>query len=66
MTAGCPGSAVALFAVGAFVASAAWQLLLVGGGSVLGRLLPGAAASWASPSPRPRIMLGLAVVVLVG
>ena len=31
--------AVALFALGAFVASAAWQLLLAGGGSVLGRLL---------------------------
>ena len=33
------GPAVVLFAVGAFVASAAWQLLLVGGGSLLGRLL---------------------------
>jgi arginine exporter protein ArgO len=33
--------AVALFAIGAFVASAVWQLLLAGGGSLLGRLLRG-------------------------
>ena len=60
-----PGTVVAwatvvLFAVGAFGASATWQLLLVGGGSLLGRLLRGrrgqlgialcsAASCWAWP-----------------
>ena len=33
--------AVALFALGAFLASAMWQLMLAGGGSLLGRLLRG-------------------------
>jgi arginine exporter protein ArgO len=35
-----PGSAT-LFVLAAFVASASWQLLLAGGGSVLGRVLTG-------------------------
>src|SRR6478609_1044613 len=48
----------ALFVLGAFVASASWQLLLAGGGAVLGRRLSG---------PRGRLVTGLvsAVVMLV-
>jgi len=48
----------ALFVLGAFVASASWQLLLAGGGAVLGRALSG---------PRGRLVTGLvsAAVMLV-
>jgi arginine exporter protein ArgO len=58
--------AVALFALGAFVASAVWQLLLVGGGSVLGRLLAGRLGQLGIAIASALIMLGLAMVVLVG
>nr|MDT0659610.1 LysE family transporter [Micromonospora sp. DSM 115978] len=41
-TAGGPGAVGAgLFAVGAFLASASWQLLIAGGGRLIGRLLAG-------------------------
>lgn len=43
-----------VFALGAGAASASWQLLLVGGGSVLGRILRG-----------PRGQLGVSVVSAV-
>jgi len=56
---------VALFAVGAFVASAAWQLLLVSGGSVLGRLLRGRLGQLAIAAASALLMLGLAAAVLV-
>ena len=56
---------VTLFAVGAFVASAAWQLLLVGGGSVLGRLLAGRRGQLAIAVASALLMLALAVAVLV-
>ena len=56
---------VALFAVGAFVASAAWQLLLVGGGSVLGRLLAGRRGQLGIAVASALLMLGLAVAVLL-
>jgi arginine exporter protein ArgO len=58
--------AVGLFALGAFVASAVWQLLLVGGGSLLGRLLSGRRGQLGIAITSALIMLGLAVVVLVG
>ena len=54
-----------LFAVGAFVASAAWQLLLVGGGSFLGRLLAGRRGQLGIAVCSAVLMLGLAVAVLV-
>ena len=57
--------AVVLFALGAFVASAAWQLLLVGGGSLLGRLLRGREGQLGIAVCSALIMLGLAVAVLV-
>jgi len=58
--------AVELFTLGAFGASAAWQLLLVGGGSLLGRLLGGRRGQLAIAVASALIMLGLATVVLVG
>ena len=60
------GSTVLLFAAGAFVASAAWQLLLVGGGTVLGRLLAGRHGQLAIAAASALLMLGLAVAVLLG
>ena len=45
------------FVAGAFVASASWQLMLAGGGSVLGRLLTGR---------RGRLVTGAASAVLIG
>jgi arginine exporter protein ArgO len=57
--------AVVLFALGAFVASAAWQLLLAGGGSLLGRLLRGRRGQLGIAVCSALIMLGLAVAVLV-
>jgi arginine exporter protein ArgO len=69
---GRPGSdrglswlAVGLFALGAFVASAVWQLLLVGGGSLLGRLLFGRRGQLGIAIASAAIMLGLAAVVLL-
>jgi arginine exporter protein ArgO len=58
------GTAVALFALGALTASAFWQLLLVGGGSVLGRLLRGRRGQLGIALGSAAIMLGLAVAVL--
>ena len=56
---------VVLFAVGAFGASAAWQLLLAGGGSMLGRLLTGRSGQLGISICSAAIMLGLAVAVLI-
>ena len=47
----------AAFVIGAFLASASWQLLLAGSGSVLGRVLTG---------PPGRLVTALASAVLVG
>jgi arginine exporter protein ArgO len=57
--------AVALFALGAFLASAVWQLLLAGGGSLLGRLLHGRRGQLGIAVCSAVIMLGLAVGVLL-
>ena len=56
---------VVLFAVGAFAASAAWQLVLVSGGSLLGRLLTGRRGQLGISICSAVIMLGLAIAVLV-
>jgi arginine exporter protein ArgO len=65
-TAGFSWLPITLFALGAFAASAAWQLLVVGGGSVLGRLLAGRRGQLGIAVTSAVIMLGLAVAVLVG
>jgi arginine exporter protein ArgO len=57
--------AVVLFALGAFLASAVWQLMLAGGGSLLGRLLRGRRGQLGIAVCSALIMLGLAVAVLV-
>ena len=57
--------AVALFALGAFLASAIWQLLLAGGGSVLGRLLRTRRGRLRISVGSAFVMFGLAVGVLL-
>jgi arginine exporter protein ArgO len=57
--------AVALFALGAFGASALWQLLLAGGGSLLGRLLRTRRGQLRISVCSAFVMLGLAVGVLL-
>ena len=64
--AGLSWLAVGLFTVGAFAASAAWQLLLVGGGSLLGRLLAGRRGQLGIAVASALLMLGLATTVVVG
>jgi arginine exporter protein ArgO len=58
--------AVALFALGAFSASASWQLLLAGGGSVLGRMLRTRRGQLRISLCSAVVMFGLAVGVLLG
>ena len=53
--------AVALFAVGALLASAAWQLLLTGSGNLLGRVLSGRRGQLGISVCSALLMLGLAV-----
>jgi arginine exporter protein ArgO len=57
--------AVALFALGAFVASAAWQLLLAAGGSLLGRLLRGHRGQLGISLGSALIMLALSAGVML-
>jgi arginine exporter protein ArgO len=57
--------AVALFALGAFGASAVWHLLLTGGGSLLGRLLRTRRGQLRISICSAVVMLGLAVGVLL-
>ena len=56
---------VVLFALGAFMASAAWQLMLAGGGSMLGRLLRGRRGQLGIAACSAMIMLGLTAAVLL-
>jgi arginine exporter protein ArgO len=56
---------VALFAIGAFVASAVWQLLLTGGGNLLGRVLSGRRGQLGISLCSALLMLTLAVGVLL-
>jgi arginine exporter protein ArgO len=57
--------AVALFALGAFMASAIWQLLLAGGGSLLGRMLRTRRGQLRISLCSAFVMLGLAMGVLL-
>jgi arginine exporter protein ArgO len=56
---------VVVFAIGAFAASAIWQLLLTGGGNLLGRLFTGRRCQLGVSACSALIMLGLAVAVLL-
>jgi arginine exporter protein ArgO len=56
---------VALFAIGAFAASAIWQLLLTGGGNLLGRLFTDRRGQLAVSACSALIMLGLSVGLLL-
>jgi arginine exporter protein ArgO len=58
-----PDSAT-LFVLAAFLASASWQLLLAGGGSVLGRLLTGTRGRLATALLSSALIAGLAVRLL--
>jgi arginine exporter protein ArgO len=60
-----PLPAVVHFAIGAFVASAAWQGLLIGGGNLLGRLLSSRRGRLGISACSALIMLCLAVGVLL-
>jgi len=57
--------AVALFAIGAFAASAVWQLLLTGGGNLLGRIFTGRRGQLGISACSALIMLGLSVGLLL-
>lgn len=56
----------AAFVVAAFAASASWQLLLAGGGALLGRLLTGARGRLATALASSTLVAALAVRMLAG
>jgi threonine/homoserine/homoserine lactone efflux protein len=58
------GSAV--FVLAAFAASASWQLLLAGGGSVVGRVLTGPRGRLTTAWVSSAVIVGLAVWLVVG
>lgn len=57
--------AVALFAIGAFAASAVWQLLLTGGGNLLGRIFSTRRGQLAISACSAFLMLALSVGALL-
>jgi arginine exporter protein ArgO len=56
----------AVFVVGAFAASASWQLLVAGGGSLVGRLLTGARGRYATAVASSAVVAVLAVSLVLG
>ena len=58
--------ALAVFAIGAFAASAAWQLTLVSAGSMLGRVLSGPRGQLVVASSSAAMMLVLAILTVLG
>ncbi|SEK51589.1 Arginine exporter protein ArgO [Streptacidiphilus jiangxiensis] len=58
--------AKALFVAAAFVASASWQLLLAGGGALLGRVLSGPGGRLWTSLVSSAVILALAVRLLLG
>lgn len=54
------------FALAAFVASASWQLLIAGGGALLGRTLTGRGGRLATALASSALITGLAVHLLLG
>ncbi len=59
-------AATAVFAFAAFLASAAWQLLLVGSGSVLGTVLSGRRGQLVVAGSSAALMIVLAVLIVLG
>jgi arginine exporter protein ArgO len=60
------GAGAALFVLGAFVASASWQLLVAAGGSVLGRVLTGPRGRLATAIVSSAVIAVLALRLLAG
>ncbi|MET8912119.1 LysE family transporter [Micromonospora sp. NPDC004551] len=56
----------ALFVLGAFLASASWQLLIAGGGTLVGRVLTGPRGRLVTALASSAIIAALAVVALLG
>ncbi|MBY8872605.1 LysE family transporter [Micromonospora sp. PLK6-60] len=67
---GHPGGAdpvaAGLFVLGAFAASASWQLLIAGGGTLVGRALTGTRGRLITALVSSAIIAALAIAVLVG
>ncbi len=55
-----------VFVVAAFVASASWQLLLAGGGSLVGRVLSGPRGRLGTALVSSAVIVALAVLLVVG
>ncbi|SCE92437.1 Arginine exporter protein ArgO [Micromonospora viridifaciens] len=58
--------AAGLFVLGAFLASASWQLLIAGGGTLVGRALTGPRGRLVTALASSTIIAALAVAVLLG
>ncbi|MCW3820042.1 LysE family transporter [Micromonospora sp. DR5-3] len=63
---GSSTSAAVLFTLGAFLASASWQLLIAGGGTLIGRALTGARGRRITALLSSAIIAALAVATLLG
>ncbi|MGW4086639.1 LysE family transporter [Streptomyces sp. NPDC004822] len=60
-----PATAQAVFVLAAFAASASWQVMLAGGGALLGRVLTGLRGRLVTALVSSAVMLALAVRMLV-
>ena len=59
------GAACIVFVVAVFAASASWQLLLAGGGSVLGRVLTSARGRFATAIASSVVIAGFGIALLL-
>jgi arginine exporter protein ArgO len=63
---GVSAAAEVLFVAGAFLASASWQLLLAGGGSLVGRVLTGPRGRLSTALVSSAVIAALAVALVAG